>query len=547
VGSTQFTVPGAFDAIAEALPERECLAWGDRRWTFPEMAERSTRLGHYLRARGLGAHRERDGLAGHESGQDHLGIYLYNGNEYFEAMLGAFRARVAPFNVNYRYVEDELAYLLDNASCRALVYHATFAPTLAAVRDRLPGLEVLIQVADGSGEPLLPGAVGYEEAIAGSAPELDVEPDPDDLYILYTGGTTGMPKGVLWRQHDIFMSAMGGRNILTHEAFTSYEALVANARSYADGLRFMVLPPLMHGAAQWASFIGLSGGHCVVLPPETRRLDPAEVWRTVVKERATTMTVVGDAVARPLIEELESGDYDVTSLLAFGNGGAPLTPTIKERLLARLPNILVTDSVGSSETGAQMSHVSTAGAVSTGRFQPGPGTVVVSEDLDKVVEPGHDGLGWLAQEGWVPLGYYGDAEKTARTFPVIGGVRHSVPGDRARHLAGGEVELLGRDSVTINSGGEKIFAEEVERAIAGHPAVHDVVAVGRPSERWGQEVVALVELSPGASAGEDEIIAHAGQTIARYKLPKAVLFFDHIQRSPAGKADYRWAKAQVGA
>jgi len=547
VGTTQFTVPGAFDAIANALPERTALIWGERRWTFPEMADRSKRLAHYLRSRGLGAHTERADLAGHESGQDHLGIYLYNGNEYFEAMLGAFRARVAPFNVNYRYVEDELAYLLDNAGCRALVYHSCFAPTLAAVLDRVPGVEVLIQVDDGSGEALLPGAVDYETVIAESSPDVDVEPSPDDLYILYTGGTTGMPKGVLWRQHDIFMSAMGGRNILTHEAFEDYDALIANARSFGDPLKFMILPPLMHGAAQWASFIGLSGGHAVVFPPDTRRLDAAEVWRTVVEVGATTMTVVGDAVARPLVEELETGDYEVTSLFSFGNGGAPLTPTIKERLLAQLPNILITDSVGSSETGAQMSHVSTAGAVATGRFAPGPGTVVVSEELDKVVAPGHDGLGWLAQEGWVPLGYLGDAAKTARTFPVIEGMRYSVPGDRARHLASGEVELLGRDSVTINSGGEKIFAEEVERAIAGHPAVHDVVVVGRPSERWGSEVVALVELSEGASASEDDIVTHAAQHIARYKLPKAVKFLPGIQRSPAGKADYRWAKAQVGA
>jgi len=545
VSPTQFTVPAAFDAITEAVGDRPALLWGDRTVSFADLADRSRRLGAYLRARGLGAHRERDGLAGHESGQDHLGIYLYNGNEYLEAMLGSFRARVAPFNVNYRYVEDELVYLLDNARCRALVYHATFAPTLAAVLDRLPEVAVLLQVADDSGNALLPGAVDYEEALASTASELDVEPSPDDLYILYTGGTTGMPKGVLWRQHDIFMSAMGGRNILTHEAFESYEALVANALAFEVGLKFMILPPLMHGAAQWASFIALSGGHTIVFPPDTRRLDPAEVWRTVERVGATTMTVVGDAVARPLVDELEAGDYEITTLFSFGNGGAPLTPTIKERLLARLPNIVITDSVGSSETGAQMSHVSTAGAVSTGRFGPGPGTVVVSEDLDKVVPPGHDGLGWLAQEGWVPLGYYGDAEKTARTFPVIDGTRYSVPGDRARHLADGQIELLGRDSVTINSGGEKIFAEEVERAIAGHPAVHDVVVVGRASDRWGSEVVALVELADGATASEDEIVAHAGRTIARYKLPKSVLFLDHIQRSPAGKADYRWAKEQV--
>jgi acyl-CoA synthetase (AMP-forming)/AMP-acid ligase II len=546
VGSTQFNLPDVFDTVAGVHPERDCFAWGDTRLTFAQMADRSRRLGAYLRSQGLGAHRERGDLAGHESGQDHVGIYLYNGNEYLEAMLGGFRARVAPFNVNYRYVADELLYLLDNAACRALVYHAAFAPTLAEVRDRLPRLEVLIQVPDESGNDLLPGAVDYEAALAGSEPDHDVQPSPDDLYILYTGGTTGMPKGVLWRQHDIFMSAMGGRNILTQEAVETYDDVAAQARAFDQPLKFLVLPPLMHGAAQWVAFIAWNNGHTIVLPPDTKRLDPAQTWRTVEAERCTTLTVVGDAIARPLVEELESGDYDTSSLMSVGNGGAPLTPTIKERLLAQLPNILLTDSVGSSETGAQMSHLSSAGGeVSTGRFTPMAGTVVVSEDLDRVVAPGHDGIGWLAQAGWVPLGYLGDADKTARTFPVIDGTRYSVPGDRARHIAGGDVELLGRDSVTINSGGEKIFAEEVERAIAGHTAVHDVVVVGRPSERWGQEVVALVELSPGAAASADDIVAHAGRHIARYKLPKDVLFLDAIQRSPSGKADYRWAKAQV--
>ena len=305
-----------------------------------------------------------------------------------------------------------------------------------------------------------------------------------------------MPKGVLWRQHDIYMSAMGGRNILTQATVESYDDVAAAARMFAEPLRFLVLPPLMHGAAQWVSFIGLNGGHAIVLPPDTRRLDPAQTWRTVERERCSTLTVVGDAIARPLVEELEAGSYDTSSLLSVGNGGAPLTPTIKERLLARLPSIMLTDSVGSSETGAQMSHVSaTGGEVSTGRFTPLPGTVVVSEDLDKVLGPGHEGIGWLAQEGWVPLGYLGDEDKTARTFPVIGGTRYSVPGDRARHL-NGDIELLGRDSVTINSGGEKIFAEEVERAIAGHPAVHDVVVVGQ-----GQRALGPGGRRPGGALG----------------------------------------------
>jgi fatty-acyl-CoA synthase len=545
LGATQFNLARVFDTVAAAVPEREAIIWGDRRLTYGELADRSRRLGKYLHSRGLGLRTPRSELAGHQSGQDHLGIYLYNGNEYIESMLGSFHARVAPFNVNYRYVEDELLYLLNDSRCRALVYHASFAPMLAAVLDKLPDLEVLIQVADDSGHELLPGAVDYDAVLAD---DLDVklpEPSPDDLYVLYTGGTTGMPKGVLWRQHDVFMSAMGGRDLFTWTPVTSYEELTTRASSFETPLKMMPLPPLMHGAAQWASFIGFNGGHTIVMQPNTRRLDPVEVWTTVEREKVTTITTVGDAVARPLVEELENGNYDVSTMVAVGNGGAALTPTIKERLLAQMPGILVSDSVGSSETGAQMSHLSMSGAVATGRFRPGPGTVVVSEDMKRVLATGDEEIGWLAQEGWVPLGYHGDADKTARTFPVIEGVRYAVPGDRARLLADGEIELLGRDSVTINSGGEKIFAEEVERAIAGHPAVHDVVVVGRPSERWGQEVVALVQLSDGQTASSDGIVAHAGQSIARYKLPKDVLFLDHIQRSPAGKADYRWAKAQV--
>jgi acyl-CoA synthetase (AMP-forming)/AMP-acid ligase II len=550
---TQFNLALAYRAVAEAVPDREALVWGDLRLTFAQLADRSDRLATYLRSKGLGAHRERADLEGHESGQDQLGIYLYNGNEYIEGMLGTYRARVSNFNVNYRYVEEELAYLLTNSASRGLIFHATFAPTLQAVLDKVDGLDVLIQVADESGNELLPGAVDYETVIATTEPDLDdVTPSPDDLYVVYTGGTTGMPKGVLWRQHDIFMSAMGGRNLLSWEPVQSYEQLAERAAAMDTPLKFMPLPPLMHGAAQWASFIGLNGGNTLVMQADTRRFDPAEVWRTVEHERVTTITTVGDAIARPLVEELERGDYDVSSMVAIGNGGAPLTPTIKERILAELPSLIISDSVGASETGAQMSHLSMSGAVSTGRFKPGPGTLVISEEMDRVLEPGHVGLGWLAQEGWVPLGYLGDPDKTAQTFPVIGGERYAVPGDRARLLESGEIELLGRDSVTINSGGEKIFAEEVERAIAGHPAVHDVVVVGRASERWGQEVVALVALSEGHAADPsgneslaEDIKTHAAEHVARYKLPKDVVFFDHIQRSPSGKADYRWAKAQV--
>ncbi len=542
----QFTLAGVNETVAAAIPEREAIVYGDRRFTFAQLAERSRRLASYLHGRGLGCHTERSDLPPHESGQDHVGLYLYNGNEYIEGMLGAFKSRVAPFNVNYRYVAEELRYLFTNSRARAVIYHACFAPTLADVLPELPDVEVLIQVDDGSGEALLPGAVDYEEALAGADPEgPPVEPSPDDLYILYTGGTTGMPKGVLWRQHDIFMNAMGGKEVGTWIEVHSSDEIAEKARNNA-GFKLMPLPPLMHGASQWASFMMLNSGSTLVMPT-SRNLDPAEAWELVDREGVQSFTVVGDAMARPLLEEFRTGRHDGSTLMVFGNGGAPFSAALKEEILEAMPNVMVNDSVGSSETGAQASHLSVKGGVQTGKFSPGPGATVVSEDLSRVLEPGHDGIGWLAQSGSVPLGYLGDADKTARTFPTIDGVRYAVPGDRAIRREDGSIELLGRDSQCINSGGEKIFVEEVEMAIVSHPAVADVVVCGRPSERWGSEVTAIVQLVPDARVTEDDLSQHAERSIARYKLPKAWVFVDEVVRSPAGKADYRWAKQLAAA
>jgi fatty-acyl-CoA synthase len=540
-----FNLAQVHEAVAAANPDRECIVWGDRRLNYAEVGDRSRRLAAVFASHGLGAHVERDALAGHESGQDHLGLYLHNGNEYLEGMLGAFMARVAPFNVNYRYVAEELRYLLADSGARAIVYHEAFAPVLDDVRGGLPELRLLLQVADGSGHGLLEGALDYEEALATASPER-VETDvwsPDDLYVLYTGGTTGMPKGVLWRQHDIFIAAMGGRPFGQANMFESVEA-VAEA-SKAGGGRVLVLPPLMHGAAQWSAFNAFTGGNTVVMQRDTTRLDPVDVWDTVEREQVLMMQIVGDAFGRPLVEELERGDHDASSLIAVVSGGAPLNSTVKERLLTQLPNAFLLDAVGSSETGAQMGHTSTKGSARTGEFTPGPGTVVVAEDLSAVLAPGHDGVGWLAQEGHVPLGYLGDADKTARTFPVIDGTRYAVPGDRAVWRADGVIELLGRDSVTINSGGEKIFAEEVEQAIAHHPDVYDVVVCPRSSERWGQEVVALVQPAPGATVTDDDLLDECAKHIARFKFPKRFVYLDALVRSPAGKADYRWARQTV--
>ena len=543
--TVQFTVPAAADAIAAAIGDREFIIQGDRRYTYTQITERSRRLAAYLHSRGLGCHTERSELPGHEVGQDLLGIYAYNGPEYLEAMLGAWRARVAPFNVNYRYVKNELQYLLADSGATALIYHAAFAQRVGEVLPDLPRLRVLIQIADESGNDLVHGAVDYESVVASGPTQLPpVEPSPDDLYVLYTGGTTGMPKGVLWRQHDIFMTSFGGRSLYTGELANTYDEIVKRCVE-APATKLMILPPLMHGAAQWAAMTAMTTGQTVVFSTVTGTLDADEVVRTIEREKVLAVTVVGDAMARPLAAAIERGTADISSLAVVANGGALLTPTAKQRLIDVKPGLMVADGVGSSETGAQMTHMSAPGAVATGRFNAGPDTFVAAEDLSAILEPGHDGIGWLAQRGYVPLGYKGDATKTAATFPVIDGVRYSVPGDRARHLADGAIELLGRESVCINSGGEKIFVEEVETAIASHPAVADVVVSGRPSERWGQEVVAIVALVDGGSVEGQELIDHAACSIARYKLPKAIVFRPVIERSPAGKADYRWAREQA--
>jgi fatty-acyl-CoA synthase len=528
------------EAIADAIPERECLVFRDRRFSWRDFTDRTRRLAAVLRAHGLGCRRERAGLARWESGQDHVGLYLYNGNEYLEGMLGAFKARCAPFNVNYRYVEEELVYLFDNADARAVVFHARFAPTLAQIREQLPKVSLWLQVDDGSGEQL-EGAIDYEQALAVAAPEPPRDLSPDDLYILYTGGTTGMPKGVLWRQEEIIRAAL-----LPPKAEATVESVVELA-SRGGRVRSLPTPPFMHGAAHWAALTIWHAGGTVVVQSRPEHLDPEDIWSTVERERATAMTIVGDAFGRPLLDALADGRHDVSSLRTMSSGGAILTAATKQAFLEAIPGLRIFDMLGSSESGTQAIQVARAGQkATTGDFELADDNAVLSEDLTGRLAPGTGEIGWLARTGPVPLGYYKDPEKSARTFPEVDGVRYAVPGDRAEIEADGTLRLLGRDSVTINSGGEKIFAEEVEHALKHHPAVFDAVVTGTPHERFGQQVTAIVKLRAGAPPSEDELRAACEQHIARYKLPRAFVFVDEIQRSPSGKADYRWAKARAG-
>ncbi len=530
------------EAIAERIPNAEALVFRDRRLTWSQLTDRTRRLADVLRRHGLGCRTERSELSNWESGQDHIGLYMYNGNEYLEGMLGAFKARAAPFNVNYRYVDEELIYLFDNADARAIIFHAAFAPALARIRDKLPNVELWIQVADDSGEGLLPGAIDYEQSLA------DAEPAPipgdlsaDDLYILYTGGTTGMPKGVLWRQEDVFQSALYSG---TPESF---EAVIE--RAAGGGPRVLPSPPFMHGAAHWVAFNMWHVGGTVIVQSNVKKLDPADIWKTIEREGATALTIVGDAFGRPLIDELRRGTYDVSSLRLLTSGGAILTAALKQEFLDCVPGLRILDALGSSESGTQAAQYSSQGQkVTTGNFKMNPDNVVLTEDLTAVVPEGSTELGWLARGGRVPLGYYKDQEKTLATFPIVDGQRYSVPGDRASLESDGTLKLLGRDSVTINTGGEKVFAEEVETALKHHPDVYDTVVVPTPHERWGQQVTAIVRLREKADPTEAALTEAALKDVARehiaaYKLPKQFVFVDEIVRSPSGKADYRWAKS----
>jgi fatty-acyl-CoA synthase len=543
--AVSFNLASVFRTVAQTIPDHTLLVWRDKRLTYGHVDSRVDGIAHYLRSMNLGCHTESHRLAGHETGQDLVALYLRNGNEYLEAMIGSYRARAASFNCSYRYVEDELFYLLNDSRAAAILYNAEFAPRLAAIRDHLPHLRVLIQVGDESGNDLLAGAVDYETVVTTPAPPQGMPaPSGDDLYVLYTGGTTGMPKGVLWGQHDIFVSSMGGRPFGGDTPLASYAEVAEQAQRGGGAMSILMIPPFMHGAAQWAAFHAITLGGRLVIPDDVTRLNADAALRLAERERVLSIPVVGDAIARPLLDEIESGTYDLSSLITITNGGAPLSPTVRDRLRSALPDVALIDAVGSSEGGTLISAVLTGeNSSSTAIYPPQADTAVIADDLTRVLGPGEQSVGWLARRGLIPRGYLGDPAKTARTFPTIDGVVWSVPGDRARVLADGRIELLGRDSVTINTGGEKVFAEEVERAVAAHPGVYDVVVVGRPSTRWGSEVVAIIQPAEGAQPTDAELAQVCARQLARYKIPKVFIRTDHIQRSPAGKADYRWAKA----
>ena len=526
------SIAALHEAIAEVAGTRDCIVWRDRRLSWRDVTDRTRRFANALLAAGVGG-TSRAVEHGWESPHDHVALYLTNGNEYLEAMLGCWKARAASVNVNYRYTAEELAYVLEDSGSRAVVYHARFAPVLADALAGCPDVEALVAVDDGSGVAPLPGSVDYEDFLAAApAARPDLSWSGDDRYVVYTGGTTGKPKGVLWRQDDFLASALG--------IDASVDELSERA-ARPDRPRALPAPPFMHGAAHWNALSCWLAGGTVLIQDETDRLDPADVLDVCERERATSLLLVGDAFARPLVDELEASPRDLGALRFVMTGGAILSPAIRSRLLTALPQVRVLDVLGSSETGRHGVGSSTgASEAEPGVFAPSETTVVLDHGRRRPLTPGDDADGWLAQRGRVPLGYLGDREKTEATFPRIDGVVHAVAGDRARLRADGKIELLGRESVTINTGGEKVHAEEVEQVLKGHETVYDALVVGRPSARWGQEVIAVVAIR--GTFDDEAVTEHAATHLARYKLPKDYVLVDEIRRSASGKPDYAWAK-----
>jgi len=516
-----------FEVVAEEVPDRLALASGDSHRTYGELDRRANQLARHFTELGVGKDAK-------------VAIYAWNRVEWVEALIAAYKVRAAAININYRYVAEELRYVLDDSDAEIVVVERAFLPTLAAIRDGLPRLKHVVVLDDGTpgGNAPWPDAVDFEDALAAQSDgPLGIERDGGDLYMLYTGGTTGMPKGVMWRHEDLFQAALMGL-VFTGSVVTDPEQL--RDRIVPEDTRpiTMTVAPIMHGAAQWGMYIGLFTGATAVLYG-AHGFDPMEVWRGVARERCNRIMVVGDAIARPLVEALDAPgfDLDVSCVQAIGSGGALFSDVVKDEYRAKFPGIMISDSIGSSEMGASGSPAGTGQ-----RFKLTANMSVLDEEMRPVV-PGSGAVGMLARKGAIPLGYYKDQAKTDATFiPDPDGVRWVIPGDFATVEADGTVVLLGRGTACINTGGEKVFPDEVEAALKRHPAVDDVLVVGIPDERFGQRVAAVVQPREGMQPTLDELSAFAREWVAGYKVPRDLRLVEAIGRTASGKADYAWAR-----
>ncbi|WP_405496836.1 acyl-CoA synthetase [Nocardia sp. NBC_00511] len=524
-----FNVADLFEHAVDAVPDRIAVICGDRRVTYRELDQRANQLAHYLASRGIGK-------------GDHVGVYSRNSIEALEAMIATYKLRAVSVCVNYRYVAEEVRYIVDNADVKALVHERVYADVVAEVMATTPMLTDVIVIEDGSGGDYSGyGGIDYDAARTGQSTERAFdERRSDDLYILYTGGTTGYPKGVMWTHEDVWRTLGGGINHVTGEYVADEWELAENAKSAPEGLVMAPLSPLIHGAAQWAAFIALNSGGTVVFVP---RFDAEEVWRTVERERVNVLTVVGDAMARPLLDAYREKPYDVSSLWALSSHAALFSQSLKQQYLAEFPNLFLTDVIGSSESGSTgLAVVGKDSDHSQGpRVRYSAQAALIDDDGNLVPRvPG--AVGRMARSGHVPLGYYKDPVKSATIFVEVDGVRYVVPGDYARYEEDGTVTLLGRGSECINTGGEKVFPEEVEGALTSCPDVFDALVIGVADERFGNSVAALVQSRAGTELDLAALDAHVRTRIAGYKAPRRYWVVAEMMRQPSGKANYPAAK-----
>jgi len=529
---TDWNFADVWETVADTVPHAPSALHGERRLRWSETESRANGVARFLLDLGVAR-------------QDKVAHYLYNCPEYMESTFGILKAGLVPVNTNYRYAEDELVYLWDNADAVAVIFHGAFSDRIAGLRARVPRVRAWLWVDDGTDE-CPPWATPYETAAAG-ATERTAPPWPrtgDDLYLLYTGGTTGMPKGVMWRQDDLFSRLNAGNLLRVPE-----DGGTEGVRKTIVGAGPLHLPacPLMHGTGGFTAMAAMTVGGCIVTLTG-RRFDPVELLDTIDRDNVNTVAIVGDAFAKPILRALDEhpGRWRLSTLLAFVSSGVMWSEETKRGLLGHHPGLMLIDAFSSSEAIGMGTSVSSGATTEhTARFTLSPEVRVVDPESNKDVTPGSGEVGVLALGGRNPVGYYKDPDKSASTFKVIDGIRYSVPGDFATVDADGAIELLGRGSVVINTGGEKVYPEEVEEVLKRHPSVSDAVALAIPHERFGEAVAAVVELRPGASAKEAELVEHVRAHLAAYKAPRRVHFVETIGRSPAGKVDYARLRAET--